>query len=320
MGKAMYEERTYERKQEIEIRAARGGNVQSWVRAKIDSLTSKGAHVTILGSGRSTHIGWRDMRKIGAVTEPVVEQEPSVAAPTRPTLSNPVLSAEAADKLKAEVKPIATVTTIKPPEKEPIVVAENQQRLVNVSKPRKLANAPRLPSASNALVAGLLVNAREQENLTRNDLAELLGVSLATVMRVERGEDAPDDDLLIAYNEKLDLDLELLMLARDNPEEARNYRPTPKVPPPPPPAPTFPSPKNVRIAPVGLTPSSSVVEIAVTPPPLAAPKPAPPALDIGDFFEFCDQMELICPQPAEPALRKRWRELAQGLFDLRSKL
>jgi len=313
----MYEERTYERKQEIEIRAARGGNVQSWVRAKIDSLTSKGAHVTLLGSGRTTHVGWRDMRKLGATTAQPDPQEANVAAPARPTFSNPVLSTEAAGRLKAEVEqvkpspPLATVTAIRQQEKEQEVMTENQQRLVNVSKPRKLANAPRLPVASNALVAGLLKNAREQEGLTLNDLAELLEVGPITVSRIERGESSPDDDLLMKYHEELGLDLELLLLSRDKPGEAHDYKPAPKAPPPPP-APTFPSPKNVRSVTPGLVTSSPAVE------PTAKTKPT--MLDMEDFFEFCDRMELICPQPSEPALRKRWRELAQGLFDLRSKL
>jgi transcriptional regulator with XRE-family HTH domain len=313
MGKAMFEERTYEKKQEIEIRAARGGHVQSWVRARIDSLTSKGAHVTLLDSKRSTHVGWRDMRKIGDTTQntPVT---PEVAAPAKSTFSNPVLPKGVIDRIRQQTQaaqpeepapspPMATVTPIRPVVEEPAEpIVQNQQRLVNVSKMRRSTTRP-----SNPLLAGLLKNAREMEELTQKDVADLIGSNQVMVSRFERGEFAPDDDLLFAYAEKLGMDLDLLLLARDQPEEAKNYKPkveTVQVPPTPP---SFPAPVVTKME----TVSMEVIK----------PKEEPrAALAMGDFFEFCDKMELICPQPTEPVLRKQWRELAQGLFNLRSKL
>ncbi len=308
MGKSMFEERTYEKKQEIEVRAARGGHVQHWVKARIESLTSKGAHVTILDSKRYTHIGWRDMRKIGDTSKDTAVV-PEVAAPAKSTFSNHVLSPEKVASLQkpAIEKPVATVTPIRPIiEEQPEVVVENSQRLVNVSKMRR--NAAR---TSNPLLAGLLKNAREMENLTQQDVADLIESSQVMVSRFERGETAPDDDLLFAYADKLGTDLDLLLLARDQPEEAKNYKPkaTPVVLPN-----ALPNVAPMEIA----KPREAPTMIQMPPEPK---KPTPAAtLAMDDFFEFCDKMELICPQPTEPALRKQWRELAQGLFNLRSKL
>lgn len=316
MGKAMFEERTYEKKQEIEIRAARGGHVQSWVRARIDALTSKGAHVTLLDSKRSTHVGWRDMRKIGDTTQdtPVTTE---VAAPAKSTFSNPVLPKGVIDRIRQQTQaaqpeepapapPMATVTPIRPIVEEPSdSIVQNSQRLVNVSKMRRNSTRP-----SNPLLAGLLKNAREMDELTQKDVADLIGSNQVMVSRFERGELAPDDDMLFAYAEKLGMDLDLLLLARDQPEEAKNYKVTSVSPP----VVSFPPPTGMQ-----------VISVEVIKPKEERPvetKTAVPAtaLAMDDFFDFCDKMELICPQPTEPALRKQWRELAQGLFNLRSKL
>jgi len=315
MGKAMYEERTYERKQEIEIRAARGGNVQTWVRAKIDSLTSRGAYVTILSTGRSAHLAWRDMRHIGSGKEEETQQV--VEPPTIPkgTFSNPVLSKELAEKFKQptppeqQEQPLATVTPIRPViEEAPDTVMENAQRLVNVSRGRRSTTRQ-----SNPILAALLKSARELEKLTQQDVAQLVNTSQVMVSRFERADIAPDDDMLVAYHEQLGMDLELLLLARDKPEEAKDYKPTPP-PVQQPPVAVPPSPPAIAV------PKMEPVVMEVIKPKEAQVQEAKAALAMEDFFEFCDKMELICPQPSDPLLRKQWRELAKGMFELRSKL
>lgn len=316
MGRVMFEERTYERKEIIEIRAARGGDVQRWFKARIDAVTSKGAHVTVQGTGRTTHIGFKDMRHLG--TPDVVEEKKpeSVAAPAKSTFSNPVLSTETADKFKhnsaqSVVKPVATVTPIRPTTIEaPEAVVENAQKLVNVSKLRK-TTPPK--TAPNQLLAGLLKNARELEMLSQKDVADLIGTNQMTVCRYERAEQVPDDDVLLEYSVRLGMDLDLLLLARDRPEEATTYKPKPKAPPPPAPVPHTPM-EDTKPKEVPLPISAPAVKTLVT---VTTPTSS---LAMEDFFEFCDKMELICPQPSDPALRKQWRALAKGMFELRSKL
>jgi transcriptional regulator with XRE-family HTH domain len=309
MGKVMFEERTFERKQEVEVRAARGGGVNSWVKARVESTTSKGAHVTIEKSGRCTHVGWRDIRHIGDTSKDEPEVT-NVAAPARPMFSNPVLSKDAADKLKGAVpasQPMATVTPIRAEKQEsPESIVENSQRLVNVSKLKK-SIAPKV--TTNPLLAGLLVNARRLENLTQQDVAELLDTSQVTISRFEREELVPDDDMLIAYSEKLGMDIDLLLLARDKPEEAKDYKPRAVVAVPPP-APPIPLPPPVQLA-------MKTETVPVITPPKEAPVVT---LAMDDFFDFCDRMEAICPQPTDPSLRKQWRELTKSLFELRSKI
>jgi transcriptional regulator with XRE-family HTH domain len=324
MANPMFEERTYERKQEIEVRAARGNNVNTWVKARIEQKTSKGAYVTILHSNRYVHLAFRDMRHIGSNTgSEVVAEAPAPVAATTTKLSNPVLSKENIDKVVKRMlpmpnlpeapsqpppiapisQPMATVTPIRQAVEEvPDVIMENAQRLVNVSKSR----TPKVRT-SNPLLAALLRNARELEHFAQKDVGELVGVGQVMVSRFERAEIAPDDDVLLAYHEKLGMDLDLLILARDKPDEARNYKPKPQP--------------NAAKEPA-LTPTTPPMEPSKPVEPLAPPVVQKPtaALVMDDFFEFCDKMEFICPQPTDPALRKQWRELAKGMFELRSKL
>lgn len=316
MTNPMFEERTYERKQEIEVRAARGNNVNTWVKARIEQKTSKGAYVTILHSNRYVHLAFRDMRHIGAVGP---TEEAASAEATPPTF-NPVLSKERLEqvqkattaKVNAPTLPLtppepvaqllATVTPIRPiVEEAPDVIMENAQRLVNVSKSRMTKTRP-----PNALLAALLKNARELEMLSQKDVADLISMSQVMVSRFERAEVAPDDDTLLAYHEKLGMDLELLLLARDKPEEAKNYVPKPPA------SVTKEAPALPAIEPTKLkeAPAMSISATQKLTTPLA----------MDDFFEFCDKMESICPQPSDPALRKQWREFAKGMFELRSKL
>jgi len=332
MGNPMFEERTYERKQEIEIRAARGGGVNKWVRARVEQKTSKGAYVTILETGRYVHLAFRDMRHIGSnVGNEAVETAAASAETTSSKFSNPVLSKENIDKVVKRMapmpnlpeaapptppveppsQPMATVTPIRPiVEESPDVIMENAQRLVNVSKSR-MSKARH----SNPLLSALLRNAREMEHMSQSDVADLINTSQVMVSRLERAEIVPDDDVLLAYHERFGLDLELLLLARDKPEEAKDYKPAPKQEPMPV-ATVKPSP----LPPIPPMEPAKVKKVTPQVPTTDVPqKPAAPAA-LDDFFDFCDKMESICPQPSDPALRKQWRELAKGMFELRSKL
>lgn len=312
MGKPMFEERSYERRQEILVRAGRGQQIDHWVKARIDSLTGKGAHVTLHNSSRgnkSIHVIWKDMKHL---------EDTAVAAEASSTFNNPVLTQEKMSSLRSVPAPvvepppvapplIATVTPIRPDSPSSTASIAAEQNLVKVTRTRVLR------PATPTLIGGLLKNARTLENLSQQDVAELTGTNQVLISKIETGDKLPDDDLLISYVEHFALDLDLLLAARDRPEDAlkQMVRPLPSPP-------VMHNPLPVVVLP----PAPVAIKEEVMPVEEVKYRPAveAPVLDIGDFFDFCDQMEAICPQPKEPALRKQWREFAQGLFNLRNKL
>lgn len=67
------------------------------------------------------------------------------------------------------------------------------------------------------------------------------------------------------------------------------------------------------------TGDAAIVDQALMPVPMPTPVATVQPQDMETLFEFCDQVETICPQPTDPALRKQWREYTKGLFQLKSK-
>lgn len=304
MSTAMSDRRDYRRTEEIEIRAARGA-VDMWVPAKIKEVTKNGAHITRMdstGHHRETHICWRDMRK--KTPKPESSLAPESGRSIAQKTWNPVLSEEQREKLavKSTVEsqtfeapvppPMSNLRPIRPTEENASntqVEEQSAARAAGVEKPVRWT-----------FVGSLLRAARTRKDAPMEEVSAKVGFGRSQIYRYENGEQRPTDDVIQAYVEHFECNLDLLLLARDNPQAAIAMLLT-----------------AAETGPAAAEASIPMPPVMLPPAPAAKAQEAP---DMAEFFDFCDQMEAICPQPRESALRKQWREYAQGLFKLRSKI
>lgn len=218
----------YWKGQAVEVRL-RHGEKETWIRARVDSPTRRGANVTNNTDNRQHHVFFRDLRAFtGAAT--------GLPGRAVKTIGTPVLDpgwVERARKIQAEqVIPKGAVQLS-------VVPKEEVQEIQKLSVPEivELKTFIRGPIHQRKTrnhhnitpFAAFLRVERLRRSKTQEQMAEILKIDPKRIGRLELAVLWPNDDVLLAISENLPVDLDRLLALRDG-KSAQEQHEEPALP------------------------------------------------------------------------------------------